>query len=224
LRFVNPTADQKKVVLLSRLATVLVFLMSGISTYWLYQAGSIEGAWRIIIALGAGTGLVYILRWYWWRINAWSEISAMAAALVTFSILTFGGIFDPVDALEGAYLMLATTAVTTVVWLTVTLMTAPTARGTLEAFYRRVRPVGPGWRAVRQDLGLPDEPIAGGALSWVNWLAGVVAVYSTLFGIGKLIFGPRMLAVIYLAVAAIAFAIISRNLKIETYPEFSAAD
>jgi solute:Na+ symporter, SSS family len=220
LRFINPTADQKKVVLLSRFATVLVFLMSGISTYWLYQAGSIEGAWRIIIALGAGTGLVYILRWYWWRINAWSEISAMGAALVTFSILTFGGVFDPVDALEGAYLMLATTAVTTVVWLTVTFMTEPTPRATLESFYRRVRPGGPGWRAVRKDLGLPDEPIAGGALSWVNWLAGVVAVYSTLFGIGKLIFGPRMLAVIYLAVAAIAFAIISRNLKIETYPEY----
>jgi solute:Na+ symporter, SSS family len=220
LRFINPAADQKKVVLLSRMATVLVFLMSGISTYWLYQAGSIEGAWRIIIALGAGTGLVYILRWYWWRINAWSEISAMAAALVTFSILTFGGVFDPVDALEGAYLMLATTAVTTVVWLAVTFMTAPTPRATLDAFYRRVRPGGPGWRAVRKDLGLPDEPIAGGALSWVNWLAGVVAVYSTLFGIGKLIFGPRVLAVIYLAVAAIAFAIISRNLKIETYPEY----
>ena len=144
----------------------------------------------------------------------------MAAALVAFSIFTFGGIFDPVDALEGAYLMLATTAVTTVVWLTVTFMTAPTSRDKLESFYKRVRPGGPGWRAVRKDLGLADEPIAGGALSWVNWLAGVVAVYATLFGIGKLIFGPRLVAVIYLAVAAIAFAIISRNLKIETYPDY----
>jgi solute:Na+ symporter, SSS family len=219
LRFVNPNAEQKKVVFLSRIATVMVFLLSGISTYWLYQAGSIEGAWRIIIALGAGTGLVYILRWYWWRINAWSEISAMAAALIAFSIFTFGGIFDPVDALEGAYLMLATTVVTTVVWLTVTFMTAPTAKEKLESFYSRVRPGGPGWRTVRRDLSLPDEPIAGGALSWVNWLAGVVAVYATLFGTGKLIFGPRLQAVIYLAVAAISFAIISRNLRIETYSD-----
>ncbi|MGQ0561427.1 MAG: sodium:solute symporter family protein [Gemmatimonadota bacterium] len=219
LRFVNPNAEQKKVVLLSRVATALVFVLSGISTYWLYQAGSIEGAWRIIIALGAGTGLVYILRWYWWRINAWSEISAMGAALITFSVLTFGGVFDPIDALEGAYLMLATTVVTTIVWLTVTLLTAPTARETLLAFYRRVRPGGPGWRRVQQELGLPAEPIAGGALSWINWLAGVVAVYATLFGIGKLIFGPRVQAVIYLAVAAISFAIISRNLKAETYSE-----
>ncbi|MGQ0812846.1 MAG: sodium:solute symporter family protein [Gemmatimonadota bacterium] len=219
LRFVNPTAEQKKVVMLSRVATALVFVLSGISTYWLYHSGSIEGAWRIIIALGAGTGLVYILRGYWWRINAWSEISAMAAALVTFSFLTAFGVYNPVDALEGAYLMLVTTAVTTVVWLTVTFMTAPTARATLQSFYQRVRPGGPGWRPVQRELGLPAEPIAGGALSWINWAAGVLAVYSTLFGIGKLIFGPRISAVIYLAVAAMAFALISRNLKIETYPD-----
>src|SRR5687767_330024 len=117
LRFLNPDAPQKKVVLLSRVATVIIFLLSSISTYFMYKAGSIEAAWRIIIALGAGTGLVYILRWYWWRINAWSEISAMATALVTFSILVVGGVFDPTGALDGAYLMLATTVVTTLVWI-----------------------------------------------------------------------------------------------------------
>ena len=217
LRFVNPDAPQKKVVFLSRVATAVVFVLSGITTYWLYKSGSIEGAWRIIIAIGAGTGLVYILRWYWWRINAWSEISAMAAALIVFCILTFGGVFNPTDALEGTYLMLITTAVTTVVWLVVTFMTAPTPAATLEAFYRRVRPGGPGWRAVARRAGFPDEQIAGGALAWVNWVAGVVTVYTTLFGVGKLIFGPRWQAVIYLTVAVLAFLLIARNLRNESY-------
>jgi solute:Na+ symporter, SSS family len=217
LRFVNPNAEQRKVVFLSRVATAMVFVLSGISTYWLYKSGSIEGAWRIIIAIGAGTGLVYILRWYWWRINAWSEISAMAAALVTFSVLVFGGIYDPTDPLEGTYLMLVTTAITTVIWLVVTFMTPPTPRATLESFYRRVRPGGPGWREVAAATGFPREPIAGGALSWVNWVAGVVTVYATLFGVGNLIFGETTRAFIYLAVAVFAFALIARNLRSESY-------
>jgi Na+/proline symporter len=225
LRFVNPDAEQKKVVFLSRVATAVVFILSGITTYWLYNYGSIEGAWRIIIALGAGTGLVYILRWYWWRINAWSEISAMAAALVSFTIFTSTGMFDVTDSLQGAQLMLLTTVITTIVWVAVTYMTAPTARATLESFYRRVRPGGPGWRAVAVGLGHPNDPIAAGALSWVNWIAAVVSVYATLFGIGKLIFGPRLYAFAYLAVAAIAFTIIARNLNSETYRQsFSASD
>jgi solute:Na+ symporter, SSS family len=212
LRFLNPNAPQRKVVRMSRLATVLVFLLSSISTYWLYQHGSVESAWRIIIALGAGTGLVYILRWYWWRINAWSEISAMGAALIAFCALTFGGVFDPADPLEGTYLMLTTTIITTIVWLAVTFMTRPTDTATLEAFYRRVRPGGRGWHRVSRPLGLSDDKIAGGALSWVNWIAGVVSVYAALFGIGLLIFGPRTLGLAWLIVAVSAFAVIARNL------------
>jgi SSS family solute:Na+ symporter len=207
LRFVNPNAEQRK----------MVFVLSGISTYWLYKSGSIEGAWRIIIAIGAGTGLVYILRWYWWRINAWSEISAMASALITFSVLVFGGIYDPTDPLEGTYLMLVTTAITTVVWLVVTFNTPATPRATLESFYRRVRPGGPGWREVAAATGFPGDPIAGGALSWVNWVAGVVTVYATLFGVGNLIFGEYTRAIIYLVVAIFAFALIARNLRSESY-------
>ena len=217
LRFVDADAPTKKVVQLSRIATVVVFILSSISTYWLYKGGSIESAWRIIIALGAGTGLVYILRWYWWRISAWSEISAMAAALVTFSILTFGGIYNPTDALEGTYLMLVTTIVTTIVWVAVTFLTQPTTPEKLESFYRRVRPGGPGWRRISEPLGFGDDEIAGGSLSWINWIAGVVSVYATLFGTGVLIFGELGKALIYLAVAAIAFAVIARNLNSETY-------
>jgi solute:Na+ symporter, SSS family len=213
-RFVEPDASERKLVALSRLMTAVTFLLSAIVTYWLYGK-SIEGAWRIIIALGAGTGLVYILRWYWWRVSAWSEISAMLAALVTFSALTFTGVLDPTDAQEGAYLMLATTVVTTIVWLIVTYATPPTATETLHRFYRRVRPGGPGWRTVAIETGFGPEKIVGGALNWTNWLAGVISVYASLFGLGKLIFGPRLQALIYLAVAAIAFAWIARNLALE---------
>jgi len=212
LRFVNPGAEERKVVALSRWATAVIFLMSAGVTWILHRAGSIEGAWRIIIALGAGTGLVYILRWYWWRINAWSEISAMAAALVAFTVLTSLGVYDPVDPLEGAYLLLATTAITTVVWVTVTLLTRPTAEETLVAFYRRVRPGGRGWRRIQDAAGFPREPIPGGALAWGNWVAGVVSVYATLFGVGRLFFGGPVAALPYLLVAGLAFAWIARHL------------
>jgi Na+/proline symporter len=213
LRFVDPVAEPRRVVRLSRIATAVVFILSAGVTWILYRVGSIEAAWRILLALGAGTGLVYILRWYWWRINAWSEISAMIASLVGFTAMTGLGIFDPADTLEGTYLMLANTVVTTVAWLAVTLMTSPTSEETLVAFYRRVRPGGRGWRRVAAAAGLPPEPIDGGALNWVNWVAGVVSVYATLFGVGRLIFGPRAEALVYLGVAAASFAWIAMNLS-----------
>ena len=216
LRFVDPDADQKKVVRLSRLATAVMFLMSVGVTVWLDRAGSIEAAWRILIALGAGTGLVYILRWYWWRVNAWSEISAMAIAMVTFTALTGLGIFNPADPVEGAHLMLVTTAITTVGWLAVTFLTAPTDPARLDSFYRRVRPGGRGWRPVAMRLGYGQEPIAGGVLSWVNWVAGVASVYASLFGVGHIIFGAWLPGLAWLALAAISFAWIGYSLRKES--------
>src|SRR5690606_27367590 len=116
----------------------------------------------------------------------------------------------------GVNLMLVTTAVTTIVWIVVTYATAPTDAQTLDAFYRRVRPGGAGWRPVAERLGFHGDRIAGGALSWVNWVAGVVSVYASLFGLGRLIFGPRFSSIPYFVVAVVAFAIISRNLRAET--------
>ena len=212
LRFVDPRASQRRVIVFSRLATVLTFVLSAVVTYVLYLVGSIEGAWRIIIALGAGTGLVYILRWYWWRISAWSEISAMAAALVAFTVLTSFGVFNPIDPLEGAYLMLATTVITTAAWLTVTFLTRPTPDATLVAFYKRVRPGGRGWRRIAIAAGYGPEPIDGGALNWTNWVAGVISVYAALFGVGRIVFGALAEGLGLLALAAAAFAWIARNL------------
>lgn len=203
----------RRAVARARVMTAVTFLLSSISTYALWRLGTIEAAWRLLIALGAGTGPVLILRWYWSRISAWSEISAMAASLVIFSVLTFGRIFDPSDPLGGTYLMLITTALTTIVWVTVTFLTPPTEPAHLEAFYTRVRPGGAGWKAVRERLGIAPEKAAGGAVSWAMWFAGVVCVYASLFGVGRLIFGQTLAGMLMLGAAAASFAFIAWGMK-----------
>src|SRR5215208_2921729 len=114
-----------------------------------------------------------------------------------------------------SYVMLITVAVSTVVWLTVTMLTASEPESKLEAFYERVRPGGPGWRRVAARLGYAGETIPGGALAWTNWLAGIVAVYSSLFGIGKIIFGELGTGVTLLVIAAAAFAWIAKAFREE---------
>ncbi|MGH7664732.1 MAG: sodium:solute symporter family protein [Gemmatimonadaceae bacterium] len=213
-RFMKPHASERHYVGVSRVATVLLFLLSLIVTS---QLDTIEGAWRFLLALGAGTGLVLILRWYWWRINAWSEISAMTASFVVSLLaiwlvpraLPDGG--PNVDAL----VMLITVAVSTVIWVSATYLTKPEPDAVLDSFYRRVRPGGPGWATVSRRLGYGREPTPGGAMAWTNWIAGVVAVYGTLFGTGKLLFGEWPAAFGFLGAAALAFAWLSRALRRE---------
>jgi len=213
-RFLKTDGDQRHYVAVSRVATVLIFLAS-IAVTW--QLASIEKAWELLLALGAGTGLVLILRWYWWRINAWSEISAMIASFV-ISLLGFAFSvprFQPNDPNATAVVMLVTVAGSTIVWLVTTFSTAPEPDRVLQSFYRRVRPGGPGWARVSQRLGYGREPIPGGALAWTNWIAGIVAVYATLFGIGKIVFGFTGAGIAMLAVAAAAFYWISRSFRSE---------
>jgi SSS family solute:Na+ symporter len=216
-RFVNRDGDERHYVSVSRWATVLLFLASIAVTS---QLSSIEKAWELLLALGAGTGLVLILRWYWWRINAWSEISAMIASFVvsTLAFTFLAPRYAEGDPNATAAVMLVTVAVSTVVWVVVTFATAPEPPAVLDAFYRRVRPGGPGWALVSQRLGLGREPIPGGALAWTNWIAGIVAVYATLFGIGKLVFAETLTGLVMLAVAAAAFYWISRSFRSEVAP------
>jgi SSS family solute:Na+ symporter len=211
-RFIRKDADDRHYVNVGRAATVFLFLAS-IGVTW--QLTSIEGAWKFLIALGAGTGLVLILRWYWWRINAWSEISAMTASFIVslIALNTIPARFAQGDPRADTVVLLVTVAASTVVWVTVTFATAPEPAPVLERFYRRVRPGGPGWAAVSQRLGFGREPIPGGALQWTNWLAGIAAVYSSLFGIGKLVFGDIGTGLALLAVAAVAFAWIARSFR-----------
>jgi solute:Na+ symporter, SSS family len=211
-RFLNRTATEKHYVAMSRLATVLLFLGSAIVTMHLQ---TIEGAWKFLLALGSGTGLVLILRWYWWRINAWSEISAMIASFaVSLGAITWiKPKFADTDFRGDAWVMIVTVVVSTIVWIVVTFTTKPEPEATLESFYRRVRPGGPGWAAVSERAGFGREQIPGGALAWTNWIAGIIAVYATLFGIGKIVLGDLLEGLIMLAVAGVAFAWIARSFR-----------
>ena len=214
-RFIRRDETEKHYVAVSRVATVFLFLASTLVTW---QLTSIEQAWRLLLALGSGTGLVLILRWYWWRINAWSEISAMITSLVVAAIATatIPARFAAGDPNADATIMLITVGVTTVVWLAVTFLTKPEPDAVLESFYRRVRPGGPGWARVSVSAGFGRESIPGGALAWTNWLAGVVAVYTTLFGIGKCVFGEWTSGLVLLTVAGLAFAWIARTFNEQT--------
>jgi solute:Na+ symporter, SSS family len=211
-RFIRQSETQEHYVKISRIATVLLFIASiGVTS----QLSSIEQAWKFLLALGAGTGLVLILRWYWWRINAWSEISAMIASFVvsTIAFQTVPQRFAKGDPNADATIMLITVGVSTVVWLTVTFMTSPEPDSVLISFYKRVRPGGRGWRRVAEAAGHPAEGIEGGMIPWTNWIAGIVAVYSSLFGIGKIIFGETTRGLVMLAVAAAALYWISRSFR-----------
>jgi len=219
LRFVKPRAGPRAQVAASRVATLVLMLASlGVMAY----LRSVEQGWKLLIGLGAGTGLVFILRWYWWRINAWSEISAMAASFVTSIALQRAHLQSgDTSSPDYAITMLVTVGVTTVVWLAVTLLTRPESPETLERFYRRVRPGGAGWRPVAARLGFGNDPIPGGVLSWVNWVAGVVAVYAAVFAVGAMVTGSRAAAWGYSALAIGAFALIQRNLRAD--PQLAAS-
>jgi Na+/proline symporter len=184
-RFLFPSASDHHYVLVSKWTTVLLTVVSAVVTFYL---NSIAGAWKLLIVTGAGTGLVLLLRWFWWRINAWSEISAMIAAFVTSLALQWFGGLDSDQPVDFAWIMIVTVAITTVVWLTVTFLTEPESETTLTKFYVRARPGVAGWRPVARLL--PGVPAAsGGWWSALDWVSGCALIYGVLFGTGKLLLG-----------------------------------
>ncbi|MDZ7314740.1 MAG: Na+:solute symporter [candidate division KSB1 bacterium] len=202
-RFLKKNADEQHYVRVSRLGIVLMVIFSLIVTRLL---NTISGAWEFIINASAGMGAVLILRWYWWRINAWSEISAMIAPLIIYPIARFKfGLQSPIT-------LYPVVLGTTIVWLVVTFLTRPTDKDKLHEFYRRVHPGGWGWRKIAAEL--PDvKSDSGYGRLFIDWLAGVIMVYSALFGIGKLIFAEWLAAVGYLAPGAVGALIIQRDLS-----------
>jgi Na+/proline symporter len=184
-RFLVRDRKDAHYVMAAQVATVGLMILSSVVTY--YQQ-SISGAWTFLMAVGAGTGSVFILRWYWWRINAWSEVSAMAASFVVSMILQYGLHWDTTNAREFALTVLVTVGVSTVTWLTVTFMTAPEKGATLDKFYRQVRPSPTLWGPVARAAS-DVRPRRDGWNNLLDWAAGCAMVYLALFGTGKVIFG-----------------------------------
>ena len=210
-RFVKRGAKDRHYVLISQLVTLLLMIASVIVTFYMQSIG---GAWKLLLVTGAGTGTVLLLRWFWWRINAWSEVSAMICAAVVSIFLQVYLRWDSDRPRDFAYLMLVTVAITTIVWLAATFLTSPEPNEKLIAFYRRVRPEGPGWNRVAAQAGLSRAHAQGRlSLQFANWILGCALIYGSLFGIGKLIFKEWIAGAVFLLVAIVAGTLISRNLS-----------
>jgi Na+/proline symporter len=210
-RFWVRDRGERHYVIISQVVTVLLMVVSLLVTL---RLDSIRDAWQLLLVIGAGTGPVLLLRWFWWRINGWSEIAAMMSASVVSLFLKFVVRWDSGDPLQFAYIMLTTVAITTAVWLTVTFVTRPEPEETLIDFYRQVRPEGPGWRRVARLAGETERHEMGSlAMQFANWALGCVLIYAALFGIGALIFKHWLSGLLYLLAALIAATLISRNLS-----------
>jgi SSS family solute:Na+ symporter len=195
-RFLNPGATEKHYVLAGRITTALLMVAAAFLTFALDTA---KEAFDLILSIGAGTGLIYLLRWFWWRVSAWSEIAAMTSSFVV--ALGFFVAAKQGHAVPSHIALIVTVACTTVVWVTVTFLAPQPDRDTLVRFYRLVRPAGPGWRpikAVAGPVGSPDSlPMA-----LLGWMLGCVFVYAALFGVGSLLYGRTAQALVWLALFA----------------------
>jgi Na+/proline symporter len=201
-RFINKSGDEKHYVLISRVFIALMVVFSLWITNFLT---TISGAWDFIINASAGMGAVLILRWFWWRINAWSEISAMIAPLIIYPLARSSGLESPIT-------LYPVVLGTSIVWLLVTFLTPAVEQKVLLQFYRKVHPGGVGWKSISQQL--PDvQSDSGFGRLLLSWLCGVVVVYGVLFGIGKMLFGNYGAGLLFFAAAGVAVLVIYQNLK-----------
>jgi Na+/proline symporter len=208
-RFLVREKNERHYVRAGRVFTILLVLLSG------YVAGkltSISQGWHIVLNLGIGTGAVYILRWYWWRINAWSEIVAMISAAAVTLFLKFSSLLSPKEIVNDAQTALITCGVATIAWLAATFLTPPEPDEKLLSFYRRVHPSVYGWGRIAR-LAPELKPVRDfGGNAW-NWLMGCVLVYCSLFGIGRVVFEDWLPGLLLLAIAAAAGYLIFWNLS-----------
>jgi SSS family solute:Na+ symporter len=203
-RFFVREAPERHYVWAARVATLLLMMLGGLVTFVLETVGQ---AWQFLLESGAGVGAVLILRWYWWRVNAWSEIAAMVAPVVGLAVLkAFTDVQFPWTLL---YLVPWTTAC----WLAITWLTPPEPEARLVAFYRRVRPGGRGWAPIAARAGDASPEPLGPAL--VEWVLGCVLVYACLFGLGALLVRSIGAAVPYTLVAATSALLLWRRLGTE---------
>ena len=212
-RFLRPGRDERHYVLAGRLVTAVLMVVAALFTLLLETART---SFDLLLSVGAGTGLLYLLRWFWWRINAWSEIAAMASSFLlaaAFFVAQRRGV-----ALPSHISLILMVATTTVIWMATAYLTAPTDRATLRRFYEIARPAGPGWAAIRAecpDVRSPDSL----STAFTGWLAGIALVYGGLFGSGLLLLGRPAGGMVWVAVAiagAIVLARVLTRLSAET--------
>jgi len=208
-RFIKREASEKHYVLVSRLGIIFMMIASLLITRYLLT--TISGAWEFIINASAGMGAVLILRWYWWRINAWSEISSMIAPLIIYPVSRY------VFGLQSPLTLYPTVIGTTIVWLTVTFLTRPTRQDTLLYFYKRIHPGGIGWKKFANAH--PEiKPDSGYSRLFVNWFFGVALIYSVLFATGQIIFREYGIGFIALSLGILSGVIIYYNMKKQMIP------
>jgi solute:Na+ symporter, SSS family len=192
-RFINKSASERHYVWVARATTVGLFACAAALTFVLESA---KDAFDIILQIGAGTGLLYLLRWFWWRINAWCEVVAMVSSFaisIALLVLHKNGV-----VISTHVSLLLTIAVTTVCWVLTAFVGPQTDQATLIAFYRRVKPFGPGWRRIREAAGVSPAEAAmtreNIPLGLLGWLAGCTVIWSGLFAIGNCLYGRSGLA------------------------------
>jgi len=180
LRFISPNAKRRRSLNVSRLLTAVLAI---IGLYITCLMDSIAGVWQFIMECGAGLGLVLVLRWYWWRINAWAEITATVAPFIAYAIAHYGLSW----AFPNSFFF--TVAFTTVAWITAMYMTSPESHATLVEFFQTVRPGG-AWKPVAWKVEHNESDTPPSTLRLLfYWLLGIAIVYGALFGVGALLFG-----------------------------------
>ncbi len=202
-RFINKDGQEKHYVFAGRIATVILFLSSSFLVFFLDTA---KDTFDIILQIGAGTGLLYLLRWFWWRINAWSEVAAMVSSFVISIILL---VLNKNGVTISTHIgLLITIAFTTICWVVVAYLGPETDRKTLIDFYKRVKPFGPGWEVIRIEAGISKEDARSSheniPLGLVGWFSGSIVIWSSLFSIGNFLYGRLTIAFVLLAVFIIS--------------------
>jgi SSS family solute:Na+ symporter len=212
-RFLRPGEGERHYVIAGRWVTAALMVAAGLFTLLLESA---RASFDLLLSVGAGTGLLYLLRWFWWRINAWTEIAAMVSSfLLAAAFFAAGRRGAAVPSHIGLLVMVGTT---TAIWIATAYLTAPTDRETLRRFYRLVRPAGPGWRRIRAEcpgVEAPDDVSS----AFVGWVSGIAAIYGALFGSGLLLLGRQTSGVMCLLVAAVGALVLARTL-----PRLSSGD
>ena len=182
-RFLKRDGTEKHYVLAGRITTALLMISAAMLTFALDTA---KEAFDLILSIGAGTGLIYLLRWFWWRVNAWSEIAAMTSSFVMALAFFIAG--KQGHHVASHLALIATVATTTVVWVLAAFLAPGTDRDTLVRFCRLVRPAGPGWARLRAESGVESSPDSL-PMAMLGWMVGCLFVYSALFGTGSFLYG-----------------------------------